>query len=122
LGEVEHNHFETKLNDLKRESPEAANLLKHAIRHKILEEVESTKTKSEDVVEFNDYHLNHIYCPTFRISHLRKRKISVSHQDLAKLFCGSHRELEDVVKKLSAYPIEQSLNLFSETDELSGEV
>lgn len=123
LGEVEHNHFETKANDLKREKEEAALLLKHAIRHKILEEVEPTKTKSDEIVEFTDYHLNHIYCPAFKISHLRKRKIPIAHLDLAKLFCGSHKELEDVVKKLSVIDSnEVSPNLFSEFNELSGKI
>jgi len=122
LGEVEHNHFETKANDLKRDREDAALLLKHAIRHKILEEVEPTKTKSDEIVEFTDYHLNHIYCPAFKISHLRKRKIPISHLDLAKLFCGSHKELEEVVRKLSGTIEEDSSNLFSDTNELSGKI
>lgn len=122
LGEVEHNHFETKVNELKRERGDAALLLKHSIRHKILEEVVPTKTKSNEIVEFTDYHLNHIYCPAFRISHLRKRKIPIPHSDLAKLFCGSHKELEDVVKKLSGTPLDDSPNLFTATDELSGKI
>lgn len=122
LGEVEHNHFETKANELKREKEDAALLLKHAIRHKILEEVVPTKTKSDEIIEFTDYHLNHIYCPAFKISHLRKRKIPIPHSDLAKLFCGSHKELEDVVKKLSGITLDDSPNLFSGTNELSGKI
>jgi hypothetical protein len=112
LGEVEHNHFETKVTELKRERDEAAVLLKHAIRHKILEEVEPTKTKSEEIIEFTDYHLNHVYCPAFRISHLRKRKIPIAPADLAKLFCGNQRELEDVVSKLSKSTDNDLPNLF----------
>lgn len=122
LGEVEHNHFVTKVNDLKRDREEAALLLKHAIRHKILEEVESTKTKSDEIVEFVDYHLNHIYCPAFKISHLRKRKIPISHFDLAKLFCGSQKELEEVVKKLSGLTEDDTPNLFTGTNELSRKI
>jgi hypothetical protein len=117
LGEVEQNHFETKANELKKYNSEASKLLKYAIRNKILEEDNPTKTKSDEIVEFTDYHLNHIYCPAFKISHLRKRKIPISHLDLAKLFCGSHKELEDVVRRLSG--ISEILenkepNLFSE--------
>ena len=103
LGEVEQNHFVTKVNELKKHNVEAANLLKYSVRNKILEEDDATKTKSDEIIEIRDYHLNHIYCPAFRISHLRKRKIPISHFDLAKLFCGSHKELEEVVKKLSGY-------------------
>jgi hypothetical protein len=113
LGEVEHNHFETKVNELKREKDEAATLLKHAIRHKILEEVEPTKTKSDDIIEFTDYHLNHVYCPAFKISHLRKRKIPIAPTDLAKMFCGNHKELEEVVNKLSKSEEGDLPNLFS---------
>ena len=122
LGEVEQNHFETKVNELKKHNSEADSLLKYAIRYKILEEDEPTKTKSDEILEFTDYHLNHIYCPAFKISHLRKRKIPISHLDLAKLFCGSHKELEDVVKKLSGTVIDNNPNLFSESNELSGEI
>lgn len=113
LGEVEQNHFETKANDLKKHNPEANELLKYAIRYKILEEEDSTKTKSDEILEFSDYHLNHLYCPAFKISHLRKRKISISHTDLSKLFCGSHKELEEVVKKLSGSSDDNIPNLFS---------
>ena len=113
LGEVEQNHFETKVNELKREKNEAAVLLKHAIRHKILEEVEPTKTKSDEIIEFTDYHLNHIYCPAFRISHLRKRKIPIAPSDLVKMFCGNHKELEDVVNKLSKTTEDDLPNLFT---------
>jgi hypothetical protein len=111
LGEVEHNHFETKVSDLKRENDSAALLLNYAIRHKILEEAEPTKTKSG--IEFTDYHLNHIYCPAFRISHLRKRKISIPGSDLAKLFCGLPKEMDDVVKKLSGSIDDGNPTLFS---------
>lgn len=114
LGEVEFNHFTTKTSDLRKERSEASVLLSHAIMHKILEEVEPTKTKSEEVVEFLDYHLNHIYCPAFKISHLRKRKLPISAIDLSKLFNGSQKELEDVVNKLSGYVENETPNLFSD--------
>lgn len=103
LGEVEQNHFVTKVNELKKHDAEAAELLRYSIRNKILEEDNPTKTKSEEIIEFTDYHLNHIYCPAFKISHLRKRKIQISHLDLAKLFCGTHKELEEAVRRISNY-------------------
>jgi hypothetical protein len=122
LGEVEQNHFETKVNELKKHNTEAEALLKFAIRNKILEEDTPTKTKSEDVVEFTDFHLNHIYCPAFKISHLRKRKIPISYLDLAKLFCGSHKDLEEVVKKLSGITDDDVPNLFTSVDEIPGKI
>jgi len=124
LGEVEQNHFFTETNELKKNGLlDADTFLKYSIRFKILEEGDSTKTKSDKIIEFTDYHLNHIYCPAFRISHLRKRKISISYQDLAKLLCGSHKELEDVVKNLSAFTEDNTLpNLFSESYDISGEI
>jgi hypothetical protein len=124
LGEVEQNHFVTEANELKKNDYiDADTFLKYCIRFKILEEGESTKTKSQKIIEFTDFHLNHIYCPAFKISHLRKRKISISYIDLAKLLCGSHKELEDVVFKLSSVFTEDSApNLFSETYDLPGEI
>lgn len=113
LGEVEQNHFETKVNELEKYSPEASEILNYAIRYKILEEEEPTKTKSDEIVEITDYHLNHIYCPSFKISHLRKRKISILYTDLIKLLCGTHKELEDVVKKISGVSDDPIPNLFS---------
>lgn len=117
LGEVEQNHFVTKVNELKSLNEEAAILLKHAVRNKILEEDQPTKTKSNEIIEFTDYHINHIYCPAFKISHLRKRKIPISHFDLTKMFCGSHKDLEEVVKKLSSFQEISEIdmpNLFSQ--------
>ncbi|MFD1257316.1 hypothetical protein ACFQ3S_10955 [Mucilaginibacter terrae] len=114
LGEVEHNHFETKITDVQGDNGVTKKLLNDAIRHKILEEAESTKTKSNEVVEFTDYHLNHIYCPAFKISHLRKRKILILGLDLMKLFCGSHKDLEEVVKKLSGSSDDSNPSLFPE--------
>ena len=124
LGEVEQNHFVTETNELKKNNLlEADAFFKFSIRCKILEEGDSTKTKSDKIIEFTDYHLNHIYCPYFKISHFRKRKISISYKDLAKLLCGSHKELEDVVKKLSAVSEEDNLpNLFTLPNDLSREV
>jgi hypothetical protein len=122
LGEVGQNHFETKEHELKKFNSEAAELLRYSVRFKILEEDDPTKTKSDDNIEITDYHLNHIYCPTFKISHLRKRKIPISHFDLAKLFCGSQSELREVVRKLSGYTIDETPNLFSGTNELSGKI
>lgn len=122
LGEVEQNHFETKPHELKKINQEASELLKYAVRFKILEEDDPTKTKSDTNIEITDYHLNHIYCPTFKISHLRKRKIPISHFDLAKLFCGSQNELRDVVRRLSGIKDNDSPNLFSGTNELSRKV
>ncbi len=122
LGEVEYNHFTTKLNDLRKDKEEPALLLKHAVMHKILEGVEPTKTKSDEIVELMDYHLNHIYCPAFKISHLRKRKLPISTVDLSKLFCGSQKELEEVIHKLSNYTEDSIPNLFSAIDDIPREI
>jgi hypothetical protein len=114
LGEVEQNHFTTKINEFYRLKPEAVTLYNYALRHKLLEEGEPTKTKSEEIIEYLDLHINHIYCPAFKISHLRKRKITVDPRELEKLLCGEQREIEEVVKRLSKTPDEEAPNLFSQ--------
>jgi len=114
LGEVEQNHFTTNTAELRFNFPNADLLLKDSVRNMILEEDNPTKTKSEDSVEFLDYHLNHIYCPAFKISYLRKRKINLNYKDLAKLINGTHKELTDTVKKLSGIKDLDEPNLFDE--------
>ncbi len=114
LGEVEQNHFTTNVNDFNSLKSEAGVLLKYSIRHKILEEVEPTKTKSDSILEYVDLHLNHIYCPAFKISHLRKRKIFINHLQLEKLLIGTNKEVDDVVNKLSIISADNTPTLFSE--------
>ncbi|HEY5122861.1 MAG TPA: hypothetical protein VIK14_03920, partial [Ignavibacteria bacterium] len=100
----------------------AYEIFKSAIRNKILEDSDPTKTKSSNVIELTDYHLNHIYCPTFGISHRRQNKITLSPIHLAKLLSGNHKEIEEVVKYVSGTTDDISPNLFSNKNELPGEI
>lgn len=118
LGEVEFNHFTTNITDLKINNQDAFNVLRHAIRYKVLEQDEPTKTKSESNMELLDFHINHIYCPAFKISHNRKRKITIGVSDLTKLLIGRGGEVEDVIIKLSKVNTtdSNSIDLFSESN------
>lgn len=122
LGEVEQNHFTTEINDLRENHTEAYQLLNLALRHKILEDSDSNKTKAG--FEFLDFHLNHIYCPTFGISHRRQRKIEISASDLSKLLSGTDKDMENTISKLSNTGPEESgqATLFTQENDLSGEV
>jgi hypothetical protein len=99
LGEPEVNHFTTSLFELKTYHPEASKFLDFAVMHNILQTSLPTKTKSNDVVEIADYHLNHIYCPYFKISHRRKRKITLDTNVLNKLILGTSEEINKIIKK-----------------------
>ncbi len=99
LGEPEVNHFTTSLFELRTFHSEATKYLEFAEMHNILQPSLPTKTKSNDVVEVVDYHINHIYCPFFKISHRRKRKITIAPSVLSKLITGNTDEINKVIKK-----------------------
>jgi predicted MPP superfamily phosphohydrolase len=67
--------------------------------HNILQPSLPTKTKSNDIVEVADFHMNHIYCPYFKISHRRKRKIKIEPSVLNKLILGNSEEVGKIIKK-----------------------
>lgn len=102
LGEPEVNHFTTKLFEFKNFYSDANEYLEYALMHNILQTSLPTKTKSNDCVETADFHLNHIYCPYFKISHRRKRKLSIEPAVLRALILGSSDEINKIVKKYSA--------------------
>ncbi len=112
LGEVEQNHFTTEYNTLKQNKEEAFILFQEALKNKILEQGESSKTK--DGIEFFDFHINHIYCPYFGISHRRKRKLKISAQDIEGLLIGSEKQIESIVTKYLFRSISETPNLFSD--------
>ncbi|MGG9964490.1 hypothetical protein [Ferruginibacter sp. SUN106] len=122
LGEVEQNHFSTNENELIEKKKNEADVFKSAVRNKILEDGDPTKTKLNNTVELTDYHLNHIYCPAFSISHRRQNKISIAYPELVKLLSGNHKELEEAVKQLSGISEDSSPTLFSDSNELSREI
>lgn len=99
LGEPEINHFTTSLFELKIYYPNATKYLEYAVMHNILQPSLPTKTKSNDAIEIVDYHINHIYCPYFKISHRRKRKITIEPAIVNKLILGSSDEINKIIKK-----------------------
>ncbi|PKQ67482.1 hypothetical protein BZG01_07000 [Labilibaculum manganireducens] len=99
LGEPEVNHFTTSLFELKTYHSDATKYLEFAIMHNILQPSLPTKTKSNDIVEVADFHINHIYCPFFKISHRRKRKINIEPSVLNKLILGNSEEVNKIIKK-----------------------
>ncbi len=122
LGEPEPNHFYTKTFELRTAHPDANRILENAIMHNVLQFELPTKEKNDNV-ETTDFHINHIYCPYFKISHRRKRKIYLAPDDLKALLIGTSQEIEKVVKNSATAAkttIQGKLN-FSD-DDLSGEV
>ena len=82
-----------------------------------------TKEKNTDAIETTDYHINHIYCPYFKISHRRKRKIYLDPTELKTLLIGTTAEVDRVVRAIVNKTNESTqgkLN-FSGND-LSGEI
>lgn len=99
LGEPEVNHFTTSLFELKTYYSDATKYLEFAVMHNILQPSLPTKTKSNDIVEVADFHMNHIYCPFFKISHRRKRKMKIEPSVLNKLILGNSEEIGKIIKK-----------------------
>lgn len=122
LGEPEPNHFHTKTSELKNLSNEAIKVLEHAVMHNVLQFDVPTKEKNDNI-ETTDYHINHIFCPYFKISHRRKRKIYIDPNDLKTLLIGNTTEVEKVIKTLANKATDgtqASLNFFG--NDLSGEI
>ncbi|QEC69736.1 hypothetical protein FRZ67_21440 [Panacibacter ginsenosidivorans] len=123
LGEPEPNHFYTKPLELKALSPEALRILENAILHNVLQFDLPTKEKNTEAIETTDYHINHIYCPYFKISHRRKRKIFLEPAELKTLLIGTTGEVEKVVRSIvnkNTESIQGKLNFYG--DDLSGEI
>ena len=123
LGEPEPNHFFTKTLELKTISPEAMRILENAVMHNVLQFELPTKEKSNSAVETTDYHINHIYCPYFKISHRRKRKIYLDPTELKTLLVANSVDVERLIKSItfkSNETIQGTLNFNS--DDLSGEI
>ncbi len=123
LGEPEPNHFYTKTTELKSLSNDALRVLEHAVMHNVLQFDVPTKEKN-DSIETTDYHINHIFCPFFKISHRRKRKLYIDPKDLKTLLIGNNSEAEKVIKSLANKASDNStqgtLNFFG--NDLSGEI
>jgi hypothetical protein len=106
LGEPEPNHFFTKTFELKSIAPDAMRVLENAVMHNVLQFELPTKEKNANAVETTDYHINHIYCPYFKISHRRKRKIYLEPVELKTLLIGTSSEVEKTVRALASKPNE----------------
>jgi hypothetical protein len=122
LGEPEPNHFHTKISELKSTSGDAVRVLDHAVMHNVLQLDVPTKEKNDNI-ETTDFHLNHIFCPYFKISHRRKRKLYIDPSDLKTLLVGGHSEVERVIKTLSNRGndgTQVTINFFG--NDLSGEI
>ncbi len=104
LGEPEPNHFFTKTLDLQTVSEDAKRVLDNAVMHNVLQLDLPTKEKNAGTLETSDYHINHIYCPYFKISHRRKRKIYIEPNDLSILLLGKSNEIDKVIRSISKKP------------------
>ena len=101
LGEPEPNHFFTKPLELQTTSADAIRVLNNAVMHNVLQLDLPTKEKNAGTLETSDYHINHIYCPYFNISHRRKRKIYIEPNELNVLLLGKSSEIEKVIRSIS---------------------
>lgn len=122
LGEPEPNHFHSKVSEVKAASPDAFRILENAVMHNVLQLDVPTKEKTE-YLETVDYHLNHIFCPFFRISHRRKRKVFIDPTDLRALLIGNIADVERTIRALASKSTEgtqTTINFLG--DDLPGEV
>ncbi|MDH5719735.1 MAG: hypothetical protein OEZ13_03845 [Spirochaetia bacterium] len=96
LSHVEQNHFFTNRLELR---PDVEKIIDNALMHNVLIKKLPTK-KSEESIETEDFHLNHIYCPYFNISYRTMYKIKIEPDDLEKLLLGNKPDLMRSVKKI----------------------
>ncbi|ELI5737920.1 hypothetical protein RRK58_001923 [Vibrio fluvialis] len=98
-SEPEVNHFSIPMSDKSSLKPEVSQLLNECLMWSVLFEEESTKNKSEMVIEEYDYVLHPVLSAHFGISPSKKRKLSLSIYDIETLFIGDDDEFMKVLQK-----------------------
>lgn len=75
--------------------------LREAVKHSVLLEQLGNKSKDAIPTDVLDYQLNPIYAPYFNISFRRKRKLSISAENLIVLVRGSTDEYATLVREFA---------------------
>ena len=75
--------------------------LREAVKHSVLLEQLGNKSKDAVPTDVLDYQLNPIYSPYFNISFRRKRKLSISAENLIVLVRGTTDEYATLVRKFA---------------------
>ncbi len=115
-SETEINHFSVD-GGLKTTDKDLLDFFDEALKYSVLIDVEGTKQKSIDDFEPRDYVLNPIFSPYFHISFRRKRKLSLSLDELKTIVGGTHEKFKEIIKKYSSAwsaPTENLSSLFTE--------
>lgn len=98
LSESEPTHFSINRGRVPL-TPADDQFLKEAATWSVLFIEESTKTKSDELVEEADYVLNPIYAPYFYISYRKKRKLTLSTDTLVTLMRGSADDVRALMRQ-----------------------
>lgn len=114
LSEPEKNHFSTDYDKLSKDSQ---SFLKSAELYSVLQGRVETKDKSTSIHSNNqEYHLNHIYAPYFKISPRRIRSLKIEPQNLDTLINGESNKANEIanalVKKIDSDNGQLKINLF----------
>lgn len=99
LSEPERNHFNTDYDKL---APESQSFLKNAELYSVLQVRGETKDKSPSFVDSinNEFHLNHIYAPYFKISPRKIRSLKIEPTNLDTLINGDSQKANDIANAL----------------------
>ncbi|MFH4461920.1 ORC-CDC6 family AAA ATPase [Vibrio diabolicus] len=98
-SEPEVNHFSIPMSDKSSLKPEVFQLLNECLMWSVLFEEESTKNKTEIVIEEYDYVLHPVLSAHFNISPSKRRKLSLSITDIEALFIGDDDDFQKVLQK-----------------------
>ncbi|MCY9864277.1 hypothetical protein OTK49_17310 [Vibrio coralliirubri] len=98
-SEPEVNHFSIPMSDKSSLKPEVSKLINECLMWSVLYEEEGTKNKSVTSIEEYDYVLHPVLSAHFGISSSKKRKLSLSIDDIETLFIGDDNDFANVLLK-----------------------
>ncbi|MGR5281617.1 ORC-CDC6 family AAA ATPase [Photobacterium damselae] len=98
-SEPEVNHFSIPMSDKSSLKPEVNKLINECLMWSVLYEEEGTKNKSVTSIEEYDYVLHPVLSAHFGISSSKKRKLSLSIEDIETLFIGDDNDFANVLLK-----------------------
>lgn len=116
-SEPEINHFSINTADSSQLSDDAQNILREAKIWSVLWETGGTKNKDKYDASQYELGLNTIYAPHFKISYRKRRKVTLTTDQLDIILTKSDNQFKDLLKQLfesqnDTNPIPQTGQLF----------
>lgn len=100
-SEVEINHFSIDVSDRTGLTAETEELIRQAKIWSVFYEEQDTKNKSDSTLAQTDIIPNPIFSPHFRISYRKKKKLTLSAEEVNKIATGTGEQFTRILKQYS---------------------